>query len=76
MLACEGISEIASMGKAFDPKFHCAVSTAATDDEDEGVILEELRKGYLINGHVLRPAMVKVSIKKSGLNNKNDNKKG
>lgn len=76
MLACEGISEIACMGQAFDPKFHCATSTVATDDENEGKIMEELRKGYLINGRVLRPAMVKVSVKKSESNNKIDNKKG
>ncbi len=69
MLASEGISEIVCTGEAFDPKFHSAISTAVCDDKDEGIIVEELRKGYTIQGRVLRPAMVKVSIKKSQSNN-------
>jgi molecular chaperone GrpE len=74
MLASEGISEIGSAGQAFDPKVHCAISTAACEDLGEGVVLEELRKGYTFQGHVLRPAMVKVSVKKSQSNGKDDKK--
>jgi molecular chaperone GrpE len=75
MLASDGVSEIASVGQAFDPKTHCAISTVLKEDTDEGIVMEELRKGYLINGRVLRPAMVKVSMKKS-VSNKNDDIKG
>lgn len=74
MLASEGISEIACSGKAFDPKFHSAISTVECDDVDEGMVVEELRKGYAIQGRILRPAMVKVSVKKSQNGNKNDKK--
>ncbi len=70
MLASEGISEIECAGKAFDPKFHSAVSTVECADVEEGAVVEELRKGYAIGGRVLRPAMVKVSIKKSQNNDK------
>jgi molecular chaperone GrpE len=71
LLTSEGISEIACAGKTFDPKFHSAVSTVECADVDEGVVVEELRKGYAIGGRVIRPAMVKVSVKKS----QNDDKK-
>lgn len=76
MLATEGISEIACMGMALDPRFHSAVSTMTRKDLDEGTVVGELRKGYLINGRVLRPAMVKVSVRESESSKECDNKKG
>lgn len=44
----------------FDPALHEAVEEIASD-EPEGTILEELQKGYALNGKTLRPARVKVS---------------
>lgn len=75
MLASEGISEIACVGQPFDPKFHSAVSTEACGSKEEGMVLEELRKGYTIQGRVLRPAMVKVSVKESPSNGKDDDRR-
>lgn len=47
-------------GTEFDPDYHEAVSVDDVDGEKE-VIAETLRPGYLYEGSVLRPAMVKVT---------------
>lgn len=57
-----GLEEIQALGKMFDPNFHEAVSREKSD-KGEGMILEELQKGYVFNGKVLRPSKVKISIK-------------
>ncbi|MDO4967777.1 MAG: nucleotide exchange factor GrpE [Candidatus Saccharibacteria bacterium] len=55
-----GLSKIqAENGVEFNPDFHDAISMEEGDGEKE-VIAEELRPGYLYNGEVLRPAMVRV----------------
>jgi molecular chaperone GrpE len=61
-LETEGLNYIDKLEK-FDPKLHEAVSVEETDKEDN-VILEELRKGYMLNDVVLRHSLVKVSKKK------------
>ena len=55
-----GLTKIDSTpGTAFNPDFHDAIMMEDTEGEKE-VISESLRDGYLYNGEVLRPAMVKV----------------
>ena len=58
-----GLSVIEAEGKEFDPEFHHAVSQAERDDMDEGMVVEELRRGYVYNGKVVRATMVAVSKK-------------
>ncbi len=60
-LAGHGFETIDPTAQPFDPARHEAVSTApaATADED-GVIAATFQVGYIINGHVLRPARVVV----------------
>lgn len=55
-----GIEEIKSVGEKFNPEFHEAVEQVKSGKE-EGMIVEEAQKGYLLNGRVIRPAKVKVS---------------
>jgi molecular chaperone GrpE len=50
-----------AVGKVFDPSFHEAVSQIPSDEHDLGVILEEMRRGYLLGERLLRAAMVVVS---------------
>jgi len=59
-----GLKPIEAKGKKFDPHFHQAVSTQPTDEAEENTVVEEMRKGYLLNGRLLRPAMVAVAAKK------------
>ena len=56
-----GVEEMDLKGKKFDPAF-CEVIEAIEDkDKESGVIIEEVQKGYKIDGKVLRPAKVKVA---------------
>jgi molecular chaperone GrpE len=63
-LARFGLKPIEAKGKAFDPNYHQAVSTEAAEDMEENTVIQEMRKGYTLNGRLLRPAMVSVSVKK------------
>ena len=56
-----GLKVIEAKGQAFDPHFHQAISTVASDDVPENTIVEEFRRGYTLNGKLLRAAMVAVS---------------
>jgi molecular chaperone GrpE len=56
-----GVSPMRSEGKAFDPSLHEAVIREATDQYEEGIVIEELVRGYLLGERVLRHALVKVS---------------
>ena len=60
-----GVAPIESLGKVFDPHYHEAMLTVPRADLDEHTITRELRKGYIINGKVLRPALVEISTKDS-----------
>ena len=61
-LESEGLKPIEALGKKFDPYLHEAMLKEKSD-KDEGVVLEELQKGYMLNGKVLRHSKVKVSEK-------------
>jgi len=60
LLKSYGIEEMKSLGQKFDPNFHEAVEQVEGKGEF-GIIIEEIQKGYLIQGRVLRVAKVKVA---------------
>jgi len=51
---------IVSIGNQFDPTLHEAIS-AIESDKPSGTVIEEIEKGYMWNGRLLRPARVVVS---------------
>lgn len=55
-----GLEPIKSIGEKFNLQFHEIVGEEESEKE-EGIIIEELQKGYMLYGKVLRPAKVKVS---------------
>jgi molecular chaperone GrpE (heat shock protein)/CHAT domain-containing protein len=57
-----GVTEINTTGHPFDPSLHEAVMVEATEQQPDGTVLTELRRGYLLGKLVLRPAQVKVAI--------------
>jgi molecular chaperone GrpE len=61
IISCEGLCPIEAIGKPFDPNVHEAVQEVETCDYPEGIIVEEIQKGYLLNGKVFRPCLVKVA---------------
>jgi molecular chaperone GrpE len=61
ILRKQGVLPIESVGRPFDPKQHEAISQAPSADQEEGVVLFETRKGYLLDKETLRHAQVVVS---------------
>jgi len=55
------VKPIEALGKPFDPRYHSALLQGESDVYAEGIVMEELQRGYLLGDDVLRPAVVKVS---------------
>ncbi|MEW9701573.1 nucleotide exchange factor GrpE [Paenibacillus sp. SI8] len=62
ILTGEGLKPIEAVGQPFNPEFHQAVMQVESDEHEEGIVVEELQKGYTLKDKVIRPAMVKVSV--------------
>jgi len=73
-LAEGGLSQIEAVGKPLDPKLHEAVATVETDQYPENIIVRVLRKGYSLNGRVIRPSMVEV-VKKCAVSTQDEQAK-
>ena len=58
-----GVRIIEAKGARLDPMRHEVLAQEERDDVDDGVVTEEIQKGYLFNDRVLRPARVRVSVK-------------
>ncbi len=61
MLASYGVTKIETVEKTFDPTCHEAVGSRHVEGREAGVVLDEARAGYLLNGRVLRVAQVIIS---------------
>jgi molecular chaperone GrpE len=57
----EGISPVPTIGETFNPYVHEAIEAVDDSDKPEGIIVEEVLKGYTLGDETLRPARVKVS---------------
>lgn len=60
ILRRRGLEVLETKGQRFNPAFHESVGEVESDGE-EGIVTDELQKGYLLEGKVLRPARVKIS---------------
>ncbi len=56
-----GVVPMDAVGKSFDPNFHEALVRLETADQEENLVVQELRRGYLFNDRLLRAAQVAVS---------------
>ena len=61
LLASEGVRDIESVGTPFDPNVHDAIAYSERNDLAENTVTAEIRKGYMLNGRVLRPSLVEIS---------------
>src|SRR6187431_796211 len=61
LLRRQGLKPIDAVGADFDPNVHQAVVHEESPEHREGEVIGELRKGYMLNDRLLRPAMVKVA---------------
>ena len=60
ILKNENVKVVDPKGEEFDPQLCEAAATEGSEEVGEGIILEVLRKGYMIDDFLIRPAVVKV----------------
>ena len=65
LLKKNGIKPIEAKGKKFDPHCHEVLMQEESQTHEDGAVIEELQKGYLLEDKVLRTAKVKVAKQKS-----------
>ncbi|MDO8567403.1 MAG: nucleotide exchange factor GrpE [Dehalococcoidales bacterium] len=54
-LELQGVTPIKAVGEAFDPRLHEAIKQ---DRGKDGIVIQELQKGYMLSDRVLRPSKV------------------
>jgi len=60
-LKSQGVEEIKSAGEKFDPNLMEVVEEVKVEGKEPGIVVDEIQKGYKINGRLLRPAKIKVT---------------
>ena len=56
-----GVEQVNPQGEPFNPEFHQAMTTQPRDDVPPNTVVSVVQKGYLLNGRLVRPALVIVS---------------
>lgn len=56
-----GVVPVETAGNPFDPLLHEAIMREDSNEYEEGIVIEEFRKGFKLGDRLLRPSMVKVS---------------
>ncbi|MDI7249673.1 MAG: nucleotide exchange factor GrpE [Bacillota bacterium] len=60
LLRQEGVEPVEAVGAPFDPRLHEAVAVWECDEVERETVTDEIQKGYLYRGELLRPARVRV----------------
>ena len=63
-LSKSGLEEVKAEGELFDPALHEAVSQVDDGSVEQGKVVKEIQKGYVLNKRLIRPSMVTVSMGK------------
>ena len=66
-----GIEPIIAIGQKLDPNIHQAMMEIEDDEKDQGTIVQEIQKGFMMKDRLLRPSLVGVSKKKENKYEKN-----
>lgn len=61
ILESEGVKPIETQGKTFDPLYHEAVTYEEVEGFEDGQIIGEIQRGYMLGDRVIRPALVRVA---------------
>lgn len=61
VLESEGVEVVETEGEAFDPHYHEAVTHEEVEGYEDGEVIGEVQKGYVLGDRVLRPALVRVA---------------
>lgn len=59
-----GVKPVLAEGERFDPHLHEAVVTEPSDDHEPDTVIQEIVRGFTLGEKLIRPALVKVSVKK------------
>ena len=59
---CRGLDRDEECRRAVQSGYHQAIMQVESEEYEEGIVVEEVQKGYMLKDKVLRPAMVKVSM--------------
>lgn len=72
LLSEYGVTPIVSLGEIFDPNLHEAISVKEDPLLDDGIIINEIRRGYKLKNRILRPSIVEISKKPNTAKEVND----
>ncbi|KXS37201.1 MAG: molecular chaperone GrpE [Halomonadaceae bacterium T82-2] len=61
VLAKFGVEAVEPQGEPFDPQYHEAMAMVPNAEVEPNTVIDVMQKGYLLNGRLVRPAMVVVS---------------
>jgi len=61
ILKLHGVEPIKALGEKFDPALHESMLQKAQTEQEDNLVLEEVQKGYKLNGRVIRPSRVIVN---------------
>ena len=64
VLELHGVKMVQALGAAFDPQLHEAVGMVESTQEEDGTVVDEIQRGYLLNGRLIRPSRVRIAQKK------------
>ena len=60
ILESHGVKTVQALGEPFDPQWHEAVASVPSDAK-EGTIVDEVQRGYALNGRLIRPSRVRIA---------------
>ena len=60
VLELHGVTMVQAVGEIFNPQLHEAVAAVESANEKEGTILDEVQRGYVLNGRLIRPSRVRI----------------
>lgn len=61
VLERHGVTPVEALGQAFDPAYHQALMTEASEEHAENMVVREMQRGYKMKDRLIRPALVVVS---------------
>jgi len=65
-LSKNGLERIDAKDKQFDPHYHEAIDRLETNEYPDGTIIQVVQEGYIFDGRVLRPSLVRVAVVPEG----------
>ncbi len=57
----EGVEAVETVGKPFDPKTMESVGEIENNEKEAGTVAQEVQRGYMLHGKLIRPAKVKIT---------------